>query len=177
MGHSAPFTPSWGIRPCSHPRGAAPFTPSRGIRPRSHPRGAFGPVHTLAGHSTLFTPSRGIRPCSHPRGAFDPVHTLVGHSALFTPLRASSCVSPSVNASPPPPFLRAPSAIPARSLRHSCAPPPSFLRAPSVIPAQAGTHPAPNHRTSSPQFTFLPLPNSLFSPQPQFIPPPFQGGG
>ena len=41
-----------------------------------------------------------------------------------------------------------------RPLRHSCAPP--------VIPAQAGTHLAP---------TLLP------SPLPQFIPPPFQGGG
>ena len=44
--------------------------------------------------------------------------------------------------------------------------PPSFLRAPFVIPAQAGTRAHRGHPAE-------PTPNSL----PQFIPPPFQGGG
>ena len=59
------------------------------------------------------------------------------------------------------------------TLRHPCAPlpsflrrqephpPPSFLRPPIVIPAQAGTH---THHITHPSL-------------PQFIPPPFQGGG
>ena len=53
--------------------------------------------------------------------------------------------------------------IPAPPSRHSAPPLPSFLRPLSVIPAQAGTPNAPNPR--------------LTSPLPQFIPPPWKGGG
>ena len=60
--------------------------------------------------------------------------------------------------------------------RHSCAPLPSFLRPSPVIPAQAGTHPRKeihHTRARSGHPAELTPPHTL----PQFIPPPFQGGG